>query len=354
MLKETLSQNLHTQLQTVNNSIITLSDTDDTGKGRHFKSRFIQPGIAGYPKDTFGNVLVRKETLDNSLNTIIGAPVIINHKEITDKNADDERVGVISDAYYNDKDGWYWCEGVIWNETAQNLITDKKWSVSCSYDYLEEDDGGGSENNIPYDREFTKLNFKHLALVNNPRYERANIVFNSKVETVDNTIDTATKEKEQQNMAVLDKLKELISSIENGKDEETKEKKQEPVENEETDKRKLIDEVGGILKGKVDDEIIRTVIGKLEKIAYEKSEARTADNKVKNTEEPAKDEKKADEPKKDVKEELENKKPCNNSIDNAVDYYEKMNKIYNASLEAPQENKDYISQEERLEAGKKY
>ena len=72
------------------------------------------------------------------------------------------------------------CEGVIWDETAQNLITDKKWSVSCSYDFLEQDDEGGTENNIPYDREFTKLNFVHLALVDNPRYERANIVFNSK------------------------------------------------------------------------------------------------------------------------------------------------------------------------------
>lgn len=125
-------------------------------------------------------MLVKKETLDNSLKTIIGAPVIINHKDITPENADELRVGVISDAYYNEKDGWYWCEGIIWDETAQNLITDKNWSVSCSYDFLEEDDKGGSENNIPYDREFTKLNFVHLALVDNPRYERANIVFNSK------------------------------------------------------------------------------------------------------------------------------------------------------------------------------
>ena len=135
--------------------------------------------MAGYPGQ-YGNVLVRKETLDKSLNTIIGAPVIINHLNVTADNANDLRVGVISNAYYNDKDGWYWCEGVIWDETAQNLITDKKWSVSCSYDFLEQDDEGGTENNIPYDREFTKLNFVHLALVDNPRYERANIVFNSK------------------------------------------------------------------------------------------------------------------------------------------------------------------------------
>lgn len=50
-------------------------------------------------------------------------------------------------------------------------------------------------------------------------------------------------------------------------------------EDEKTDKRKLIDEVGGILKDKVDEEVWRTVIGKMEKLAYEKSEADTADNK---------------------------------------------------------------------------
>ena len=180
MLKEIFSRNLHTESKTVCNAIITLGDIDDSGKGKRFKSRFIQPGLAGYPGQ-YGTVLVKKETLDKSLDTILGAPVIINHTNVTEDNADDLRVGVISNAYYNEKDGWYWCEGVIWDETAQNLITDKNWSVSCSYDFLEENDEGGTENNIPYDREFTKLNFVHLALVDNPRYERANIVFNSKM-----------------------------------------------------------------------------------------------------------------------------------------------------------------------------
>ena len=42
------------------------------------------------------------------------------------------------------------------------------------------DDAGGTENNIPYDIEFLDGIFTHLAIVDNPRYERANIVFNSK------------------------------------------------------------------------------------------------------------------------------------------------------------------------------
>lgn len=103
---------------------------------------------------------------------------------MTEENANDARVGVVSNVWFNDKDGWYWCDGIIWDKTAQNLITDKGWSVSCSYDVKLADDTGGSENNIPYNIEFLDGVFTHLAIVNNPRYERANIVFNSKTEVI--------------------------------------------------------------------------------------------------------------------------------------------------------------------------
>ena len=115
---------------------------------------------------------------------MVGVPVIINHKDINKKNADEERVGVVNSVWYDNKDGWYWCDGIIWDETAQNLITDKNWSVSCSYDVITADNKGGSENNIKYDIEFLDGVFTHLALVSNPRYERANIVFNSKTEVL--------------------------------------------------------------------------------------------------------------------------------------------------------------------------
>lgn len=110
---------------------------------------------------------------------MIGSPVIIEHQDVTDKNADKIRCGVISDAYFNEPDGWYYAEGIIWDDKAISLINDG-WSVSCSYNFLAFNDEGGEENNIKYDKEFTELNFTHLAIVNNPRYERANIVLNSK------------------------------------------------------------------------------------------------------------------------------------------------------------------------------
>jgi hypothetical protein len=74
----------------------------------------------------------------------------------------------------------------------------------------------------------------------------------------------------------------------------TEEKKVCDAEHE--DKRQLIDEIGGMLKGKVDEELWRTIIGKAEKLAYEGSEKSEADDELK---EEHKEEVKAEEVKKD-------------------------------------------------------
>ena len=166
----------------MDNALIQLGDTDDSQKGRPFKSRFIQAGIAGYPKQ-FGNVLITKESLDKFVYSLINKPVIINHK---DKISKDDEVGKVEQVWFNPEDGWFWCAGYLTDETAINLIRDKHWSVSCSYDVLLMDDEGGTENNIKYDKEFLNGVFTHLAIVENPRYERANIVVNSKTEIINN------------------------------------------------------------------------------------------------------------------------------------------------------------------------
>ena len=159
-------------------------------------------------------------------------------------------------------------------------------------------------------------------------------------------------------MALIDELKKLITKVENDKGEDM----DNTIENEKVDKRKLIDEVAGIMKSAgADDEKIRTAIAKMEKLAYDKSEAGTADNecddeeevknkKVKNEDE--EDEKKYEDLKKDVKEDVENK--CKNSVDNAKGgYFDKMNEIYNAAIEPKKENL-YVSRADRIKAAEEY
>ena len=92
------------------------------------------------------------------------------------------------------------------------------------------------------------------------------------------------------------------------------EKKQVTIDE---DKRKLIDEIGGMLKDKVSEEVWRTIVGKIEKVAYNESEAgkgtdedEKEDGKVEEKEDkkPAKDKCSKDEDKDEKVEDEDEKK----------------------------------------------
>ena len=158
------------------------------------------------------------------------------------------------------------------------------------------------------------------------------------------------------------KTNEFVKNLINNSKEED-DKKGKEVDNEDVDKRKLIDEVAGIMKSAgCDDEDIRTAIGKMEKIGYDKSETGKTDNenedeneiknkKVKNEDE--EDKKEYDDLKKDVKEDVENK--CGKKgVDNSkTDFYGKMNEIYNSAVQHKEES-TYITRADRLKAGVEY
>lgn len=152
--------------------------------------------------------------------------------------------------------------------------------------------------------------------------------------------ETTTEEKVEEN-AVVDTDKFFKEELEEGDHDDS------IKENEDhTDKRKLIDEIGGILKGKVDDELWRTIIGKAEKIAYEGSETSSKDNSCKKNEveEDKKDEEKQEDKQKEtgddeLKKDAE-KRPIFNSIIQ--------------SLRQPVKS-SYLTRNERIaEANKKY
>lgn len=72
---------------------------------------------------------------------------------------------------------------------------------------------------------------------------------------------------------------DAIKDTENEDMVDAEEKEEIETDNEDVDKRALIDEIGGILKDNgLDEELIRTVIGKAEKIAYDGSEKSETDN----------------------------------------------------------------------------
>ena len=111
----------------------------------------------------------------------------------------------------------------------------------------------------------------HVALVERGRCGSEVRVFNN------NEVD---KIKEKNEIALLVDGKKIdLAKFFSEEQQEDAHQDGSITDNEEIDKRKVIDEIGGILKGKgLDEEIIRTVIGLAEKLSYDKSEAGTSDN----------------------------------------------------------------------------
>jgi len=153
-----------------------------------FKSRFILPGLVNYPeKEAWKMGLIQKPTLDKMLGSFIGSPVVdVTHKPIPSplpenwfrENAD----GVVSKAWFNEADGWYWCEFLVWTPETKEHCDSETFGVSCAYDILEAN-AGGEHNKIPFDIEIIDGKYTHLAIVQNPRYEGVGridrVVYNS-------------------------------------------------------------------------------------------------------------------------------------------------------------------------------
>ena len=175
------------------------------------------------------------------------------------------------------------------------------------------------------------------------------------------TANNNVERKENITMTALNDLENFVRGIvENACKKE--------VENEKDDKRKLIDEVAGMMKSAgADDELIRTAIAKMEKIAYEKSEADTADNNCKNEKEEVKEEmkeeKEADkaEPLEEKEEEKDEKEDefkkekeivKNSSDENDTSTIDKTKEIvYNSNSTV---KSSYVTRDERLKLGDNY
>lgn len=279
-------------------------------------------GIATYQNES---VLLTNETLKEYINDLKGKPVLINHKSgVCPENMDDDAVGYVTEAYYNSETGNFDCKFIIKDDEAKELIK-QGYSVSTAY-IPTEYGAGGSYINTPYDKEVKGLKFTHLALVPDPRYEEAKIYENSK---------TATEEKENCKMEKIEVEQGFLTSLFNLVGEKFNACKKNEADEEKTDKRKLIDEVGGILKGKVDEEVWRTIIGKIEKVAYTGSEASEKDNEAE------------DDKKEDLKEAIEKEEE---EKENSK-HFEKMHELLN-SRKAQDDKIEVYTQAKGLERGK--
>lgn len=174
--------------------------TNAVMQGKRFSARFIVPGLVSYEERNLGISLVRKETIDKYLDTFLDKPVTIEHPARMNSACKYEHtVGKVDKVEYCAKDGWFWCGGELVDDTAIGLVNSGR-SVSCGYTIPggEQSLGkGGRYNRVKYDNEINNLQFNHLAIVTNPRYEEAGIRLNSVV------VEEGSQPKEESKMVKL-------------------------------------------------------------------------------------------------------------------------------------------------------
>lgn len=287
-------------------------------------------GIATYHNES---IYLSKDTLKKCMPELKGRPVIIEHKlGINPSNMEDYAVGYVTKCEYNNETGDFDCDFVVWDEEAKSLLKND-YTLSTSY-IAKEFANGGTFINTPYDKEVTKLSFTHLAIVKNPRYEKVKVYQNSldidetdvleKMSEFENDIteekETIMSEKievEQSFLtALLSRVQELCNSKkeEKAEEKETEEiKKGDEIENEETEEKDVED---------LDDAV--------EKETEEKPEEKS----------------------NEVDEELEDEE-LENSLDDGIDWFEKMQEVMNSAGEDEKLTPPIQTREQGLEKGKK-
>lgn len=225
--------------------------------------------------------LFKKETLD-SLKLL---PLVDEHtmlgKDFTP--AEEKGVeGILGEQVVHDTDTIY-TDIKIFSEDMKDKISNGKKELSlgyfCTYDKQE-----GVYKGQRYDYVQKNIVGNHLALVDKGR-------MGSDVRVYDKAIEV-NKVFCCDSLEDID-IEKMAYKKNNEEKEEMKEKEKKVAIDE--DKRKIIDEVGGILKDKVSEEDWKTIMGKLEKVAYNASETSKADDEDDDKKDEKKEEKKDEE-----------------------------------------------------------
>lgn len=202
--------------------------------------------------------LFKKETLD-SLKLI----PLVNEHEMLGKDctpAEEKGIEGILGENVSHNDDTIFSDIKIFSEDMKDKIKGGKKELSLGY-WCDYEKQSGTYNGQRYDYIQKNIIGNHLALVDKGRMGSDVRVYDKAEDKKVYTYDT---------LADID-----IEKMEYKKTEEEEKKmadEKKKVATIDEDKRKLIDEIGGMLKDKVSEEELKTIIGKAEKIAYNPSE----------------------------------------------------------------------------------
>lgn len=134
---------------------------------------FLEPGIVRFGDKNL-TVYISEKAIERYSYRLKGKPVTVGHIEgITEANAQQYSVGDVAVCTEPGE-----CVVTIKNEEADRKIESGE-RFSCCWVPVKWGPGG-TWHNIPYDKELVEMDFTHLAIVPDPRYENVEVFMNSK------------------------------------------------------------------------------------------------------------------------------------------------------------------------------
>jgi hypothetical protein len=145
---------------------------------KSYKTRFLEAGVVNYPEQN-QMVFISSESLPIIAEKFKGCKIVIDHKEVSEEEAQQEIVGYVSNVYM--MDGWAWAEFTVHSQEAIDVIN-QGFTSSCAYSAVMKKEGG-IKNAVQYDDEVIDIReddtITHIALVPKPRYDDSIILENS-------------------------------------------------------------------------------------------------------------------------------------------------------------------------------
>ena len=138
-------------------------------------ARHIGEGVVGYATENGEEVFfISTDTLKKMNGSFAGKPVYLNHQNVPLSEMKERAVGYVVESFYLPEDGKMWLKMIITDDEAFSAINEG-WKVSNAYN-VKDLGAGGEWHNISYSHEILDGSYEHLAIVENPRYEEAEIL----------------------------------------------------------------------------------------------------------------------------------------------------------------------------------
>jgi hypothetical protein len=131
----------------------------------------MEPGVAEY-KDLKKTFLIEEEAIKKMDPTFAGRPIYVLHVDDEPlETIQADSAGYVIESFFNPLDGKHWAKIICVSDAGHEAFK-MGWKVSNCYEVIEQA-SGGEWHGVSYDAQILRGEYRHMAIVPNPRYENS-------------------------------------------------------------------------------------------------------------------------------------------------------------------------------------